>query len=134
MIVPTAAVKAFLGNEDFEIVKGLAQKSIDEKNGGSVGVPFLSRFYNFTGSSGPISKPAELDDDTVITVVFGELKKEVQFRRQSTAAAVKEAICVECCLPVGTVLRLEDTQGCGVAINGHLKPGIYTVTVVPQDA
>jgi hypothetical protein len=88
------------------------------------------KFYNFIGGSG--TKP---DDDTVVlTVVRGNATKEVVFSRHDSDAAIKEAICLGVGIPVGTVIRLMDGKDRVVAITGRLKPGEYTVTVVPPVA
>lgn len=48
LVIPHPShVKTFLGDEDFEIVKQLAQRTRHEVPGRMVSIPFLSRFYNF---------------------------------------------------------------------------------------
>ena len=48
LVIPHPShVKTFLGDDDFEIVKQLAERTIDELPGRVVSIPFLSRFYNF---------------------------------------------------------------------------------------
>ena len=46
-------VKEFLGPDDFEIVKKLAERGQHDAPGGMVEIPFLSRFYNFTSPRVP---------------------------------------------------------------------------------
>ena len=48
LVIPHPShVKTFLGDDDFEIVKQLAERTIHELPGRVVSIPFLSRFYNF---------------------------------------------------------------------------------------
>ena len=48
LVIPHPShVKTFLGDDDFEIVKQLAERTRHEVPGRVVSIPFLSRFYNF---------------------------------------------------------------------------------------
>ena len=67
----------------------------------------------------------------MITVAYGDIKTKVQFSSKDDPAVIKEAICLELGIPVGSPICLRDAEDQGVAVSGNLPPGAYTVSVVP---
>ena len=67
----------------------------------------------------------------VITVAYGDIKREVNFSSRDDPAVIEKAICLELGIPVGSPIRLRNTGNQGVAVSGNLPPGAYTVSVVP---
>ncbi|CAJ1377033.1 unnamed protein product [Effrenium voratum] len=54
LVIPHPShVKMFLGDEDFQVVKQIAERTRDGVSSTTVRIPFLSRFYNFTQPPAP---------------------------------------------------------------------------------
>ena len=77
------------------------------------------------------SLPAPEEGNVQISVAFNRIHRRLMFSRGSDASNIKEAICEELDIPVGSAIRLRTTRGDRCVIDGKLPSGDYIVSVEP---